>query len=673
MSFPKALIILCHSLLFFIIFVGAQTTDIPAPGSALRPLYDRFFTAIASPKPCVTLNHLTGTIGCTTRGGVEDATLFLVESDSDLQEALAYRGGDITVVIDLCYPRCGSSQSEVLRKLNNTEHIRGVVVSKTDKGVILAQSDAEKSVFNPNGSGLNWQPLTFSLLQMVGDDINRVFAMAKRNKNKKYAYPLFMLQQNYDMASAGMTAKECLSSKKCLPVGGFSPWASTHPLSGATPSTEYIALITSTSSTTLFHDDVPAALSNVAPMAALAAVAEAIAAMPDMKDAAKTRPILFLFADAEPFGRAGSRRFLKDLDNFTCDVTAASKNVVDWTCLQPYYRTTNFTNLHGNRIRYAIEVGQVGSLTRTPKFHVDSAHNASSTSAESLTRALQDAGCDAAKTHKGVLPATSSLHSFFEAAPSVINQTWLGAALFTDYDGTFSDDYFETVYDKPERIDPVAVQDKANILLEAVVRLSLLPGTLMPSSIPTINGSTIASWISCFDTDAACDKADRYVGAAPAAAKSVVPSRYPGVFWFESDKTRSDLFLQRFLADMFKISARRPTTGCELYESPIMEGTTIGECVLADAYLQQAFSAAIEYNYQKYYFEVVQTTTTTMAAMMDGWTESYWPLEIGARVYLGDSAHREGMSLLSGLLFTSVTMLYFWSGLHERLIASVKK
>jgi hypothetical protein len=626
------------------------------PTAPLDKLYNRFYYNLQEARECVTLNSATGPIGCSTKGE-EASAMYLVEKDGDVGGATSYTDSSITIVVDLCYPTCGASWGTILAKFNNSAHVRGVVVAK-DAPAPASDSSGPKSSWNPSGTNANWELYTFSVivLDASSPEYKRLRENAAYNKRNSMSYPQYWIQQQYHMESMGMTTMECLSRNKCKPIGGFSAWASTQPLQQLSKNddTSFIVAMTSISSTAFFHADnsnyeVPSALSTVAPVVALASAMEAISRYPAFRSP-QSRPLLFSFFHGEPYDLMGSRRFVKELTSFNCTKPGTPQE--GWACMRPYYWTTNFTKLNLTQFEYLLYVDQVGTNKGQAYMHNDNTRSPNSARQQEMTSAFKAQGAMPATSKSGTLPP-SSLPAFFES--SLVPQD-AGALLLSDYDGLYSDPYYESSYDGAVGINAESVGDKATIIVRALAQLSLINKTV-PADLPAVNITLVKELIECFTTNSACETFAKYLPASGSV------NYYPSVFFFTDVMSASmvSAFLQNYMADLFA-SARGTncSTPCKRWEECVA-----GQCLTSDSYLHHAYSPAIEYDYDSYMFKTVSNGPA--------WAESNWDDKTGARTYLMDSVGHEAGVLVSGILSTIVSAVYFYF-LHEQyVLAWVKR
>lgn len=171
---------------------------------------------------------------------------------------------------------------------------------------------------------------------------------------------------NFYMGPDGTNSKECLAWKdvhdnkwnpKCLPLGGTSVWgfAGSPPTSssGNNQNNEKPTVIigTSTDSTSMFHDLAPGANEGASNILTLLMAAKLIGSSvsDETLDALPNR-IVFGFFEGEAYGYLGSRSFLRDVMEFSCDSEYTVKSVArnkksDDACLYPLRPSLKFKDL----------------------------------------------------------------------------------------------------------------------------------------------------------------------------------------------------------------------------------------------------------------------------------------------------------------------------------------
>lgn len=185
-------------------------------------------------------------------------------------------------------------------------------------------------------------------------------------------------------------------------------------------------LIATQDSNSFFHDFSPGADANIADVAAVVAIVQAIASIEKSKF---RKQFFFSLFTAESWGFTGSRAFAKDISQFNC--TSGSSN----QCYDPYRSDLEFTNLHISQISSIIELNQIATATSDdpPSFfvHHDNEYGNPLPISSEIAKAAQKLGVNVKNSSIDFLPP-SSLMSFLRNRPSI------SGVVVTDYDSKFA-------------------------------------------------------------------------------------------------------------------------------------------------------------------------------------------------------------------------------------------
>ena len=99
-------------------------------------------------------------------------------------------------------------------------------------------------------------------------------------------HPLWAVQMALNMESSNRSVAQCLTDRKCQPLGGGTAWATLRPLEGP-GHRPIVAAMCSTSSSGMFHEAVPAADAVVSHVVAMLLAFDALSqrvAPPDLPD-----------------------------------------------------------------------------------------------------------------------------------------------------------------------------------------------------------------------------------------------------------------------------------------------------------------------------------------------------------------------------------------------------
>ena len=437
--------------------------------------------------------------------------------------------------------------------------------------------DPGNHTWNPFGTGAvaaRFDDFPIAFLDSAGTDLARTFAAD--NVRRRYVKPNRVASADLTMAADGMTSKQCLVERACLPVGGYSVLASVPPqLAGTGPGAggESVVLVASRlDAASLFHDlaaGANAAMSGLIVMLAAAeaynsallryqkGVADATPAMP--------KPIVFAAFAAEDWGYAGSRRFAYEM---AASATEAKSDFLP--------------GLAGRVVDAVVEIGMIGLAKRrvsgdaaAPVYvHANAAGgDASDAIVAALIAGVTAGGGDgksdpaaqiamtkakaappAPGSSDGRLTPPSSLHSFTRRrrdTPGVV---------VAEYDGAFVDPFHGSVFDKgTEAVDAIRMAKVSAATARALATLAFagnkdasaaVAGEVSEASVL----STVAELVRCLIDPAVgfdCLLARRLF-----AAEEVFPTRYTGVLPGIMDdwqhplgKTDVQRFVWNFLAN----------------------------------------------------------------------------------------------------------------------------
>lgn len=362
--------------------------------------------------PCVTLYHRNGRVGCgTIDRDTQAGPLFYYDGSTSPPQDQAF-----VAVIEEYYMTTDTISTLIAS--NAGGNLKGVLVLNSTYTNNDSQYNSPGSIYplgyntpsaniaygnsqfpwNANGDGLNdYDMYGVPMVYVDGEDASGYIreSAQKTNKNLK-----IFSSFNYYMGPDGVTSEECLAWKdarddawnpKCLPLGGTSVWsfAGSPPVSNARRKLEEeegnaydlsgdgkptLIVAASMDSTSMFHDLAPGAnegatnILTILMAAYLLGTSVADATLDNLN-----KRIVFALFDGEAYGYLGSRRFLNDVLNFSCDekytVRSVSKDgTSDLACLYPMRPSLNFKKI-GN-IAGMLTVDQVGHTASNGNLYV---------------------------------------------------------------------------------------------------------------------------------------------------------------------------------------------------------------------------------------------------------------------------------------------------------------
>ena len=325
--------------------------------------------------PCVRLLNNSGTIGCATPSRGILAPLHVATSEAELT-SLVNDPADEGISIAITPALFHSANLGRLRDALGV-NLMGVLVLHADTPPAGIRSPTAASAWNPAGDGLSTEHFPFAIVLLGPEESDAVLSHAPASASDP---PLADLR--FPM-SAREDAPKCLAAGSCLPVGGRSVWSALSPRTSAasmpaSAERPAVALAVGLDAVSFFHDDAPGAYAAAAPLAALLAAVDSVVATPGLAaqlPGLPTSPLAFAFT-AEAWGELGSRRFLADVRNFTCQkpsaASAPAPPIKDGErpvlpdppgCEAPRRSDVRFTALHHAPIKHLVQIAPIGAAS----------------------------------------------------------------------------------------------------------------------------------------------------------------------------------------------------------------------------------------------------------------------------------------------------------------------
>ncbi|DAZ93271.1 TPA: hypothetical protein N0F65_010895 [Lagenidium giganteum] len=473
---------------------------------------------------CFRAFHSTGDVGCRSLTKSDMAVLYPVRTAEDLATFVEKKasGSD---KYSLVMPEDLFSYDALEKSFGS---IRAVFVypdvnrntsmdTATPQGAgtpdeVLNPFAAKKVKWNGNGTGLMTRTLPFSVVLPKDAKVGDKFLQRADTNVKAGSAVTYKSFTNFYFGPEKATSLTCLSFKniygkaspKCDPIGGQSVWA----VRGNTTAKEIVVAMASMDANGFSHTFAPGANTGASGLVALLAAAQALQAIPDEEFDKK---VVFAAFQAEKFGFVGSRRFLSDIKQFSKDVSSACKQVVKSDkspfgssfCTSPVVSNLEFANLDASKISYAIAVDQVGVLPTNGKFSVHFNPNAdNSTKFVGAITDAPSAGSSFSLGTTGALPPTPLL-SFVN--DKEFGQKDLTSAVIAGYDGAFSGTgLYNSRHDLYTAVDPANVVKAAQVLAEALYKLSSKNASESSMKSITVNEAVVKNMIQCVSSNWTC-------------------------------------------------------------------------------------------------------------------------------------------------------------------------
>ena len=476
--------------------------------------------------PCVRLFANEGDMGCRTVSSESIGALYEITVSEDIPEL-----SNVDVDFAVLAPAQLFNQ-ELLHMLENHNKAKGLIVYWTDgwtpttdsglfspdvpspqgEGTYQANYTIGNTVqWNNYGNSLLYESYKFPVVQVSSkDDTQKMKSMCA--DNRKYGLKsnrVNVAEFKYYMGKDGITSQECLEwediygnkSPQCLPLGGVSVWAT----AGVLDNRNKIVVTTGMDSNAFFHDLAYGANEAAASIAVVMSAAEAVGR--SQPSSFSYQPLFFL-SNAEEWGYAGSRRFVRDITTgISCasSIDANDTNTGLPLCTDPVYPSTLFESLSANSIIDVVAVDQVGSLVNGNLY----AHSLYDDSPTVATLTGIDYGVDgydvSAASSVGNIPP-SPLTSFISA----VDTLGKNGVVLSGYDAQFDEPKYHSMYDMSNSsVSADDVLAAATILAKAVVSLS--GGNV--DNIAAINTEWTTSLLDCLVSDWGCEMMQEYVTA----------------------------------------------------------------------------------------------------------------------------------------------------------------
>ena len=159
---------------------------------------------------------------------------------------------------------------------------------------------------------------------------------------------------------------------------------------------------------------------------------------------------IFFFANAEEWGYAGSRRFVRDItQGISCEYNVSDTNSPTGLpfCTSPIYPSTLFEKIGEYGIREILAIDQVGKLKNGQLFLHSLAQNPITFETIIAASADVDGAIIKASTTSSHIPPTP-MSSFLNSIPSLK----ANGVVLAGYDSTFNDPLFHSRFDTGDKI-----------------------------------------------------------------------------------------------------------------------------------------------------------------------------------------------------------------------------
>lgn len=606
-------------------------------------IYSRVNVDPQSARACIRRLHKSGSIGCSTptKQG-NSGTLRLIDSPQALQALRdtysSSEGSDHMIAPVIPALAFNATTIRALYAAFPTS-IAGIVALGTSGKITFPTSSAPRAPqstfapytqpfdWNPQASGMNLDTFPFGFVSVDAAESSAILERAKWNERriKQGQYPGQRMFFRYYMY-AEPNSRECLRRNTCLPVGGYSAWGSFGSPNATARST--VMLVAGADATSLYPNRAPGAESAMAQVVAVLAAVQALSSAPNVTNL--TRQIGFALFEGEQWSFVGSRRWLADVQAFTCKDYGSSTSLA--SCLHPHRSSLAFTRLNTTRIDAVVELNQVALSSGTLFAHVDRAHTPSlnlssivkAAGAMPFRHAISVADADVATP--GLPP--SSGWSFRKVAPQA------GVVVLTDHAGTYTNTHFGSSFDtlSGNTGDDVAYSQvcaAATVAARAVYQAA--GGTNTSARLIEADCAVVLRLMLCLGESNDCSLVRQYTPASEWAT-STPPSRAASVYLpsFDAYIRGAVRFYRAWMrSSTFNSSARA------LGLDPSDPASASAAGAAWSAYLHDAVDPLVEYNPQRRAFDILVSNDTLTESMI--WTESNWANDVGVLYFRAEA------------------------------------
>ncbi|CDH57981.1 nicastrin [Lichtheimia corymbifera JMRC:FSU:9682] len=641
--------------LLVIVIVALWTATFTLAEDIATKLYPYIYTNLNN-WPCVRLLNATSTIGChvpSTGSGV----VYHIKSQDDLD---SFVNGDIgtsdAYSIVLGYDLFTRQN---IHALDSTGRVVGLVAllrGAMDQAQLanvkspdspcpncqfgLYAQDEDAYVWNVDGQDLIGESFSIPIfgLNPTSQSSKQIYSyvmdMVRYNEERGYShYPLQAMDFNIFMWAA-VNSETCLRRGWCEPVGGLSVFASPSLNIQADDGKPVVVLAAAMDSRSMFHDLTIGTNTDVSGVVALLAVAEALSRVPTTN---LSKHILYTLFAAEPWGFAGSQRFVQDISHpFSC--TNASRAIKcpfsNAPCTNPCVRSLGFTKINMDNIDAIIEFNSVANANGSGYWgHVDDT-TVSGPLVDSLVQSgnasIQPAYQDGTQRK---LPPSSTM-SFLAKKRDT------RAVVITDYQKQLGSLYNSDVDDAAA----------SNTSIQSICQLATATAKTIYADAQgnntdavAANCTLVASLMDCLVSNFSCPFMQNYFNVSGISRVS----HYTSVFNVRNPQPQLiPRFAFTFLADVTGVDQQR---SCQTIQDCDSDEYCVKQrCIKTFTAYHDAYGTGLQYDEGTGEIKVVDPTKGT-------WTESTWNAPM-LRVFLVTSRKHQIVELVVGILCTIASM-----------------
>eukprot|EP01126_Amoeba_proteus_P050392 TRINITY_DN5948_c0_g2_i4.p1 TRINITY_DN5948_c0_g2~~TRINITY_DN5948_c0_g2_i4.p1 ORF type:complete len:617 (+),score=133.28 TRINITY_DN5948_c0_g2_i4:242-2092(+) len=481
--------------------------------------------------------------------------------------------------------------------------------------------------WNPKANGLLHKAIPVPLWRLDGEDAETILNMALYNANAT-DYPYFEAEiTTFMQPDSTENSALCIRRETCRPIGGHSVYTPLVPLEitdvgdkNKMTKKEIIFLLSVLDSTSLFQKKTIGANGDMSGTIALLGALDALLDKGLTPPSSWKRYVVFAWMDSESFGHAGSKRFFRDILNFSCDQVFGEFPY--FSCSSPVSPSLNFKNITLDRIHSLIEPKQVGGFGKELFIHQDKKNSAQS----EASRVMEEIGkkmSGSVKLKRAGDPRTPSvppgvLTSVFEIAPELASR----GIVLADHEAEYKNQYYHSIFDTVENIDPELICTTSTLIARTVSLLARgVVDVEKDKEVEKVeaNCSLVNQLINCIIKDMSCPLVRALLGKA-----NGLPQHYPSVF---QDSSQS--FVYHWLYD--RLGTPEGNTTCNPGDCPTHHLCYNGTCKQALVFSHQALNENLYV--EQGAFSSHWVLNSTQSHDQDNiWTESNWN-PLGLRTY----------------------------------------
>jgi nicastrin len=554
-------------------------------------------------------------------------------------------------------------------------------------------SPGAPSSWNPSGRGLMQRRFTFPIIEPSSTaESLHIQALAEANAaGGAHGFPAYAMRLFFYMGPEGLDSLACLPAGSCLPLGGQSVWGLIGAANDASTERPLIVATAGMDSAALFHDLAFGADAAVSATAALLVAADALAR--SHGTAGLPRRVLIAHFQAEQWGRLGSRRWVSEVQQFTCAAPVLATSTHSAFCANPLRASVAFTGLHAlTAVTHVIAVDQVGApgLSSLYLHEGDATSGGAGGAVDEISKLIASLS-PSLPIPVFWAPASaappSPLTSFQEAASPALR---FDGAVLSGYNASYATDVWHSEFDNHTRIDVAAVSRSATVLARVLYALAtgIADPDIAAAAVPVdlvANASLAAEIVDCFTISIACNLLARLTGQTLAELQSSIPSAPLPLYTSVYVQPRLSSGVGVVVTPKLGEALVRGLLGLASTDSGISGGegansTTCsrnqecvglsrvnsswaavklecisGRCVAPLAFYHDAFSPAIKAAPGSFHVNASALTREDPA-----WTEPFWSNRIGATVFLKESSATDYGVLATGLVVLSSSIPLLW-------------